>query len=90
MTDKEKPIDHRPPNGFLKGIDIRYFMDCYEEWHALVQGWAEVICPWRPMHRILSEILANEIKSEHHYYMVGRALGVFTWIGIAKLIQAIF
>jgi len=82
--------DWRPPKGFLKGIDPRYFLDCYQEWHAFVNGWAEVIAPWPPFRKVMSEELAKEISGEYHYYMFGRAMGILTWIGIAKLIQVMF
>lgn len=82
--------DHRPPKGFLKGINIRYFMDCYQEWHAFVQGWCEAIAFFIPPRlKILSPILAKEIVDEHHYYMFGRAMGVITWVGIALGIRAV-
>ena len=82
MTD-----DHRPPNGFLAGINPRYFIDCYEEWHAFVQGWCEAMALFIPPQRkILSDILAKEIAGEHHYYMFGRVVGVLTWLGIAIFI----
>jgi len=60
------------------------------EWHATVQGFCEVVCPWPPFRKVLAEDLAQEIKTEHHYYMAGRALGIMAWIGIAKLIEVIF
>ena len=72
--------DHRPPKGFLSGINIRYFMDCYEEWHAFVQGVCEVLCPWAPRHKTMNPILLQEIKDEHHYYVAGRVLGMSTWL----------
>lgn len=74
----------------MKGIKFSNFLSTTGEWHALVQGFSEVLCPWPPLRKVLSETLANEIKDEHHYYMFGRALGVLAWLIIAKLIQEVF
>jgi len=85
--------------GFLKGIRLTAFLDCYQEWHAFVQGFCEVLCPWPPRVRLRApspvqdatgDSLLQEIKDEHHYYMFGRALGVIAWLIIAKIIQEAF
>jgi len=68
--------------GFLKGIKLANFLDTTAEWHALIQGWCEVLCPWRPRHKEMTEKLLLEIHKEHHYYMAGRVLGVGSWLGI--------
>lgn len=60
------------------------------EWHALVQGFCEVMCPWPPRHKDMTDDLKGEITNEHHYYMSGRALGIPAWIGIAALVRHIF
>ena len=52
------------------------------EWHALVQGLCEVLCPWPPRHRAMTPGLLDEIASEHHYYVAGRALGVGAWLAL--------
>jgi hypothetical protein len=75
--------------GFLKGIRLSTFLDSYQEWHALVEGLFEVLCPWPARHEI-SRKLSNDLRGEHHYYMFGRALGVITWLIIAKIIQGAF
>jgi len=77
--------------GFLKGIttSISTFLDCYQEWHALVEGFCEVLCPWPARYQPLEELL-NDLRGDHHYYVFGRALGVIAWLGIAKLIQMFF
>jgi hypothetical protein len=69
--------------GFLKGIKLSTFLDCYQEWHAFVIGFCEVICPWPP--RCYCE-LSEAISSEYHYYLFGRALGVIVWLIIATII----
>jgi len=75
--------------GFLKGIRPSAFLDCYQEWHALVEGFCEVLCPW-PARQKISRNLSNDLRGDHHYYMFGRALGVIAWLIIAKLIQILF
>ena len=60
--------------GFFGWLNIRNFMDTYQEWHAFVEGFSESFCFWRA--RIEpSEELLNDIKSEHHYYVFGRVIG---------------
>ena len=71
-------------------LDIKEFLNSYAEWHALVQGFCEVICPWPARWRVPSPALLEEIMDEHHYYMTGRALGVLGLIGLAKLVQVLF
>jgi hypothetical protein len=75
---------------FLKGIKPSTFLSTYDEWHALVDGFSEVICPWPPRHSINSIDSINSINSEYHYYTFGRALGVIAWLIIAKIIQEVF
>ena len=77
------------PKGFLKGLEIRHFLDTHQEWHALVIGFCEVLCPW-PARYQPSEKLLNDLKGEHHYYVFGRAMGVIAWLIIAKIIQEAF
>ena len=75
--------------GFLKGIRPSAFIDCYEEWHALIEGFCEALCPWPARHKI-SHKLSNDLRGDHHYYMFGRALGVIAWLIIAKLVHIAF
>jgi hypothetical protein len=75
--------------GFLKGIRLSAFLDTYQEWHALVEGFCEVLCPWPARHK-LSRKLSNDLRGDHHYYAFGRALGVIAWIIIARIIQVVF
>jgi len=74
---------------FLKGIKPSTFLSTCEEWHALVEGFCEVLCPWPPR-RLISEELSRQISDEYHYYMFGRAVGVIAWLGIAKIIKEAF
>jgi len=78
------------PKGFLKGIDIRGFIDTGEEWHAFVYGLCEVLAPWPPRHKSMQDNLLKQITSEYHYYLFGRAMGVIAWLIIAKIIQEAF
>jgi len=75
--------------GFLRGVKLANFLDTTAEWHALVQGVTEVLCPWPPRHRLPAGKLMTEILDEHHYYKSGRVLGVFTWFGIGGLLYAV-
>jgi len=75
---------------FLKGIIPSTFLSTHEEWHAFVIGVCEVLCPWPPRHKSMHKDLRKQIASEYHYYMFGRAIGVITWLIIAKIIQEAF
>ena len=75
--------------GFLKGIRPTAFLDCYQEWHAFVIGFSEVLCPWRPRQRP-SAVVDGILDQEYHYYLAGRAVGVIAWLIIAKIIQEVF
>ena len=64
----------------------------WEEVHAFLIGFFEVLCPWPARVWISGERL-NELLAEYHYYMVGRGLGfvilLFILIGIAKLVTEV-
>jgi hypothetical protein len=89
------------PKKFLGGLVLATFVDTYQEWHAFVNGFCEVLCPWPPRVRIPlasaaqrkdkdDKDLTSEILSEYHYYAFGRALGVIAWLIIAKIIKEAF
>ena len=82
-------MPHDEDKRFLKGLNIHAFMDVCEEWHAFVEGFCEVLCPWPAKHK-LSGALLNGLKGDHHYYMFGRAMGVIAWLIIAKIIKEAF
>lgn len=67
---------------FLDGIKLSRFCDTHQEWHALVNGWCEIICPWPPFRKVMSKALAEELANEYHYYNFGRVLGLVSLIGI--------
>jgi hypothetical protein len=75
--------------GFMKGINISAFMDVYQEWHAFVEGLFEVLCPWPARYPPNDELL-NDLKGDHHYYMLGRGVGILVWVAICCGIAAIF
>lgn len=77
-------------NGFLDGLRIRHFLDTTREVHALTQGFCEVLCPWPPRHRLMSKQMIKELQREHHYYMLGRALGILAWLTISCVIKEVF
>jgi len=65
----------------FKGIHFKEFLNDYKEFHALVIGLCEILCPWPPRYEI-SDKLLTELDGEFHYFVFGRALGVLAWIGI--------
>jgi len=80
---------------FLKGIRPSTFLSTPEEWHALVEGFCEVLCPWPPRVRIPSPWTGEgkgegDIAREYHYYMSGRALGIPAWLTIGCIIKEVF
>lgn len=68
---------------------INSFLNCYREWHALVIGFCEVLCPWPPRFKLPSEKIAQEVADEYHYYLFGRAVGVLAWLALASGIALI-
>jgi hypothetical protein len=74
----------------FKGIHPSTFLDTPNEWHALVLGLGEVICPWPPRFNVLELKNIDDLISERHYYYTGRALGVFVWLGIITLLTLLF
>ena len=77
--------------GFLGGIHLGTFLSTHGEWHSLVNGWCEVMCPWPPYRKIMSKALAEELAGEYHYYQAGRALGfvclVLFIVGIIRVVS---
>lgn len=71
------------------GIKLGTFLNTHQEWHALVIGLFEVLCPWPARYPLTGEPLAK-LQGEHHYYMAGRGAGfvalLFILLGIAKII----
>jgi hypothetical protein len=70
----------------FKWLNLRYFLDTCQEWHALVVGFCEVMCPWPARHKPSPEN-EKDIADEYHYYMWGRALGIAAWLAIGSVIK---
>lgn len=75
--------------GFFSWFHLSNLMDTYQEWHAFVEGFCEVLCPWPARHQLTGELL-KDLDGEHHYYVSGRALGVIAWLIIATIIKEAF
>jgi hypothetical protein len=86
-TNSTNSIDS--DGGFLKGLNLSAFMDVYQEWHAFVEGFCEVMCPWPARHRLSGELL-TDLQGDHHYYAFGRVVGVVAWLVIAAIVKAVF
>ena len=72
----------------MKWLDIKDFFDHPDEWHAFWIGLFEVMCLGTHKQPMPSKEL-EYIKTEWHYYMFGRALGVLCWIGLIAWIKEI-
>ena len=70
----------------FKGIDFSDFLSSHEEFHALVDGWGVVLCPFLLVVRGIREKLISEVENELHYFLFGGVLGVWAWIGIIALL----
>jgi len=71
-------------------IDPRQFLSEAEELHALVIGLCEVIAFWPPFFKNLTSDQKADLVQEYHYYMLGRALGIFVWLAICCGVKAVF
>jgi hypothetical protein len=72
----------------FKWFNPENFMDTYQEWHALVVGFCEVLCPWPPRHKPSPEN-EKDIADEYPYYMWGRSLGIAAWLTIGCVIKVV-
>ncbi len=64
-------------------------MNTVEELHAFTHGICEVICPWPPYRKAMSQDRQDEILQEYHYYQLGRAAGILAWLGLAAAIKGV-
>ena len=68
-------------------------LSTWAERHTFLIGFFEVLCPW-PARTWLSGGRLNELLSEYHYYLAGRAAGLPVLLliltGLAKLIEEVF
>lgn len=65
-------------------------MDEPEELHAFIIGLCEVICPWPAFFKGMPSIECVDLRIEYHYYMLGRAMGVYAWLVLACIIKEFF
>jgi len=76
----------------FKGIKLKTLLSTPGEWHALVIGFFEVLCPWKPRIKLLTDD-NNYLQGEEHYYMAGRGAGfpvlLLILIGFAKLFKEV-
>jgi len=76
----------------FEGIKLRTLLSTPEEWHALVIGFFEVLCPW-PASLRAPTCRGAAISGEYHYYMAGRGIGFpvlsLILIGLAKLVKEV-
>lgn len=71
------------------GITFKEFLSDYREFHALVDGWGIVLCPFFLAVQGIRKLLISEIGEELHYFLFGGVLGVWTWVGIIALLATI-
>ena len=68
---------------------LKDFMNTGPEKHAFTIGICEVVCPWPPRHGGVSKQLIKQLKREHHYYMLGRAVGIIAWVTICCVVKQV-
>ena len=76
----------------FQGIKLKTLLSTSQEWHSLLIGFFEALCPWPPQYHLAME-QKDELRGEYHYYMAGRGVGfvalLLILIGIAKLVQEV-
>jgi len=74
----------------FKGINFKEFLNDHREWHAFVDGFGIVFCPFLLLVKGIRRDLIKEIKGELHYFLFGAFLGVIAavqfWIGVYKVV----
>jgi len=63
---------------------IRTLFDTYEEWHAFIIGFCEVLCPWPASFKI-NRSVKKSLAPEYHYYAAGRGCGLVALLGVIIL-----
>ena len=58
----------------------------YREWHSFWIGWAEMICLRIPPRFPMTDHARLEMKSEEHYYHMGRAIGIMCWVVVLAVL----
>ena len=59
------------------------------EWHCLEIGWAETFCFCIPARFPITAFAKKEMENEAHYYGIGRAVGVLSWVLIVISIRGL-
>ena len=76
----------------FEGINFKTLLSTHQEWHALVIGFFEVLCPW-PAHYPCHCERSEAISGEEHYYLAGRGIGfpvlLLILTGLAKLTKEV-
>lgn len=72
-----------------KGINPKNILDTWAERHTFLIGFFEVLCPWPPQYHLTLE-KKDELRSEYHYYMAGRALGFIALLLILTALVKLF
>jgi hypothetical protein len=91
--DRRRTTENKGPEKMPRKLHklhkLNELLSCYREWHAFVIGFCEVLCPWPPRFKLVSQDITNQVADEYHYYLFGRTIGVITWLGIALGIATI-
>ena len=56
------------------------------EWHSFELGWSEMICLRIPSFYSPTEFSKGEMENEYHYFSLGRAVGVISWVIILAVL----
>ena len=56
------------------------------EWHSFWIGFAEMLCLRIPPLAPITEHMLTEMDCEWHYYAMGRAAGVLSWVVILGIL----
>jgi len=57
------------------------------EWHSFELGFAEMICLRIPSFYSPTEFSKGEMENEYHYFSLGRAFGVISWVIILVILK---
>ena len=67
----------------LTGNDVEVVS---REWHSFWVGFAEMMCLRIPPLVPITEHMISEMLHEWHYYAMGRAAGVLSWVVILAVL----
>ena len=56
------------------------------EIHSFELGWSEMVCLRIPSFYSPTEFSKGEMENEYHYFQIGRALGVLSWVIILGIL----